>query len=515
MSFSILNDAEIKLAISEYREAYSDPIRLELINRREWYDGDIAVAIKDKIGKMFAAESAKTLAPMIEGSVNLLRYVVDELAMVYRYGASRSWRTKTATSVVDANGNERDVWNVEGVDEAYNRIADQADLDDVMLHAERMTLLCHDSILRYSYTDFGHTLAVLTRGDCDIVPYKNDPRRAAGIMWQVETVDAETGKAGDPVVWFVDAEKIVRHYGGDKMEEEPNKYAALNKKIAETNQRIFYPFIVRSDAYRDKTFWKPTLDFTVTDATVMAGVWMTYLNAMLKFCTFKQPYMTGVLAKQDSDFVMDFNRILKFIGQDISVGSIDYQAAMENVVDVLQRKLQILCICMNMPADSFSLEVRQQAGVTVRLYNRGLFERREADKRRWKQSEQTLARLIQFASNARFTGYPEDDIIPNDMDAGLLDVAYNDPPKSPDAAEDRAQWEWELKNKLATRADFIMEKNPGMSKEEAQKRVAEIDSENASSESLLTNAKTSGIIGVSGQARRPAKGGDETKPAKP
>ena len=143
--------------------------------------------------------------------------------------------------------------------------------------------------------------------------------------------------------------------------------------------------------------------------------------------------------------------------------------------------------------------------------NRGaLNELRQGRESGFIKAERAIGRTVQFTGNVtggNFENYPQDYKIDQKLNPDKMTVNFQEAEKQVDPKEDREHWDWLFEKGLANFSEYLVEKNPDISVEEAKKRVEINTADLIQHQAKLRQASDFGLTGS--QARNKLK---TTKP---
>lgn len=499
MLFAPAGENLVREAIARAMNAQDIAARDAITARRALYGGQALEIINSKIDVLFAdAEERKSLRRMAATSLNLVRYVIDTLAVVYRYGATRTWNNETPVEKDGITSSVND-----DATAAYARAMDQCEANETLDYVNKMCLLCGDVVVRYEYGKWGHRLYPMTRDVCDVIQDEDDPRRIRGVIWSVQQTDTPIWQGNQGQIlrrrWFhADAEKTTEYSADGRVVGSPvaSPYKKLNEERPIPGQNSFFPFLDFHDSYRPYTFWREHTDEELYSLAIEACVWLTYLNGQLKFNTLKQVYETpskeAALAGKLASQVMSWLAVYQGPagGQ---VGILDYTVDLDMTIRVLKAKLELFCSMRGLPGSVFSVAQTQSAsGISIKLDRVALSEMRGQRLNHYIARERVLARLVQYASNYGFVDYPKDEVIAAGLSPERLTVDFGEPPQAQDPKEDREQWQWEFEHGISTPAEFLTMKTSDMTRESAEAIIEANLSARAAKDAENMNARVFG-----------------------
>ena len=236
MLFEPVGPALLKLALVRAKEQINSYAKKEIERRRTFYNGSLKAELDTRIDLTFSnTEERLQLKALASLSVNTLKFVVDEISTVYRYGAERRWNYEEP-QIVDGKKASYDA----ETSATYSKIMEQCEADETLDKVDKLVTNCHDVILRYQYlNDYGHSLFPMTRNMCDIIQSEADPRIVTGVIWNTtpSNTPAFGGNSNTKIIWhYADAETF-RDYDSNgnlivsSLKENP--FAKLKRNVRE------------------------------------------------------------------------------------------------------------------------------------------------------------------------------------------------------------------------------------------------------------------------------------------
>ena len=153
---------------------------------------------------------------------------------------------------------------------------------------------------------------------------------------------------------------------------------------------------------------------------------------------------------------------INFLGVDGSISIVSPPNAIPALDESIQSSYKMLAQNYHLPT-SFVEGTTAASGVALKMRNMELTDERKSDVTRWKDIEYRLFDLerLMFA-------------VELGQDAGdLEDVDFSESVEVLNDQEQRDKWDWELEKGLIDLADIMMQKNPDLTREEAEEILAE------------------------------------------
>ena len=216
------------------------------------------------------------------------------------------------------------------------------------------------------------------------------------------------------------------------------------------------PFV---ECFRDG---KPETDYLDTNAStdliqtnLAINVAETNKNANIMFQSFGYLFVNG--AGIDKDTMQIGQDKVNYLGVDGSISIVSPPNAVPALDESIQSSYKMLAQNYHLPI-SFVEGTTAASGVALKLRNTELTDDRKSDVTRWRDIEFKL-----FELERRIIA------VEDGKDAGdLEDVDFSESVEVLNDQEQRDKWEWELSKGLIDLADILMQKNPDLTREEAE-----------------------------------------------
>ncbi len=216
------------------------------------------------------------------------------------------------------------------------------------------------------------------------------------------------------------------------------------------------PFV---ECFRDG---KPETDYLDTNAStdliqtnLAMNVAETNKNANIMFQSFGYLFING--SGIDHEKIQVGQDKVNFLGVDGSISIVSPPNAVPALDSSIQSSYKMLAQNYHLPI-SFVEGTTAASGVALKLRNTELTDERKSDVTRWREIEFELFELERTMI-----------AVEQGKDAGdLEDVDFSESVEVLNDQEQRDKWEWELSKGLIDLADILMQKNPDLTREEAE-----------------------------------------------
>lgn len=426
----IFSQAE-NIVQAAYRAAMLDANRERKANaakRLDYYHDFQVDYIRAQLARHFS--KPENMTPCF---VNLVRKIVNQLAMVYVQDARRT---------VDG-ATEKD-------QETFQEIARGCALGGKWKLANRYAKLLGVVLLRPVWRSGRLDLDVMTPDILDVT-VGDTPEDVQAVM---VTHYPDSGRQDDVTysVWTAEAFKRL-DYRGNLILEEANPYGVI-------------PFCAVWNRVPTDSFWTPGGE----DLVVIQEAFnekLTDLLYILRMQGFGVGYVKGMKGELSNvDPGTFFN-----LPEGGELGFAKTNAPVAEALAALDFLLKQAAVSNGLPASSLTTDPTDESGVARIVGNRELEEMRRDDVDLFRGYERRLFRLVRAVWNhhnpARKMG-----------EKAELVVDFYDPKPAVDPDKQASLWDSLLAMGVISPVDIVMERNPDLSREEAKARLVEIRDEN-------------------------------------
>lgn len=426
----IFSQAE-NMVRAAYQAAMLDANRDRKANaakRLDYYHDFQADYIREQLARHFT--KPENMTPCF---VNLVRKIVNQLAMVYVQDARRS---------LDG-GTERD-------QEIFQEIARSCGLGMKWKLCNRFAKLLGVVMLRPVWRGGRLDLDVVTPDVLDVA-YGDTPEDIQEIM---VTYYPASGRNDEVTysVWTAETFKRL-DYRGSEIEREPNPYGVI-------------PFVPVWNRVPTDSFWTPGGE----DLVVLQEAFnekLTDLLYVLRMQGFGVGYVKGMKGELSNvDPGTFFN-----LPEGGELGFANTNAPVADSLAALDFILKQAAVSNGLPASSLTTDPTDESGVARIVGNRELEEMRRDDVDMFRGYERRLFGLVRTVWNHH---NPARKI----SDKAELTVDFYDPKPAISADKQAALWDQLLAMGVISPVDIMLERNPDLSREEAKVRLVEVQDEN-------------------------------------
>ena len=374
--------------------------------------------------------SNTTLDKIVAGNINIAKRVIDRISLVYMTPPVREYTREDVTDFFIGK-------------------------ELKMQRLERMTNLLDAVLVKpcWRMGDNGGHIEYDIITDYEPI-FEDDPLTPAAVVYPIAVKDTVLDDTPELYAYWDSENHFTfdnhgKKYTTDDNPEMLNPYGRL-------------PFV---ECFRDG---KPEFSYLDTNASndlistnLAINVAETNKNANVMFQSFGYLFVNGTGIDKDSPINIGQDKI-NFLGVDGSISIVSPPNAIPALDESIQSSYKMLAQNYHLPI-SFVEGSTQASGIALKLRNIELTDNRKSDVTRWRDVEFELFDLERL-------------IIAVEMgqDAGdLEDVDFSESVEVLSEEEQRAKWDWELSKGIIDLADIMMQKNPDLTREEAEELLAE------------------------------------------
>ena len=421
----IPNMGELAVLMSKWdiKQQRKNKWKQERYEALDYYNGNTL----DYTSKYF---SDSTLNKVVAGNINIAKRVIDRISLVYMTPPVRAYTKED----IDTYFIEKDL-KLQRLERITNL------LDAVLLKPCWRTKEDGSGCIEYDIIS-------------DYEPiFGDDPLKPEAIVYPITS--KSTVLDNTPELWvYWDSENTFtfdnngKMYGEDDNPDMINPYGVL-------------PFV---ECFREG---KPEFSYLDTNASkdliatnLSINVAETNKNANVMFQSFGYLFVNG--AGIDKDTMQIGQDKINYLGVDGSISIVSPPNAIPALDESIQSSYKMLAQNYHLPI-SFVEGSSAASGVALKLRNIELTDERKSDVTRWRDIEYKLFDLERLMIAVEVG-----------QDAGdLEDVDFSESVEVLNDQEQRDKWDWELSKGLIDLADILMQKNPDLTREEAEEILAE------------------------------------------
>ncbi len=421
----IPNLSELSVLMSKWdiKQQRKNKWKQERYEALDYYNGNTI----DYTSKYF---SDSTLSKVVSGNINISKRVIDRISLVYMTPPVRAYTKED----IDLYFIEKDL-KLQRLERITNL------LDAVLLKPCWRTKEDGSGCIEYDIIS-------------DYEPiFGDDPLKPEAIVYPITS--KATVLDNTPELWvYWDSENTFTFDNNGKMYAEDDNPEMINPYGV-------LPFV---ECFREG---KPEFSYLDTNASkdliatnLSINVAETNKNANVMFQSFGYLFVNG--SGIDKDVISIGQDKINFLGVDGSISIVSPPNAIPALDESIQSSYKMLAQNYHLPI-SFVEGSSQASGLALKLRNIELTDERKSDVTRWRDIEYKLFDLERLMIAVEMG-----------QDAGdLEDVDFSESVEVLNDQEQRDKWDWELSKGLIDLADILMQKNPDLTREEADEILAE------------------------------------------
>ena len=297
------------LTIDDLRNAWNAPTErrrrsdvrdLISIYSNEWKD-----LLIEKINDRFLEQNAEKLRAQPDSSINLLRWVVDEIGAIY---------TEPCRRTVEGQADGLEAYEAGGL------------VDQFLDQACKLTQLCREVAIRPLWNEKKQAFSydIITPDKFSVIPDPIDPLEVLAII--IKLPGAETGAQACYSVWTEGTHcKTDASFRPIYSEQNPDH----------TNPYGLIPYVISHARFPALSFFNEQDSFALRDATLDAGVRMTDHAHLRHFQSFKQLAITGTTDEALGRLSLDPSAVALIKNPQASVSVLDLQADLREHLETI------------------------------------------------------------------------------------------------------------------------------------------------------------------------------------
>ena len=379
---------------------------------RLMYDNDWRDALRAAIKARFREENYKRLMLVLDNSINVLRWVINRVAGIYKKPPTRSlWLEEE-----------------ELTDPRFLAYQKESQLDLTMLQVNRMAVLYQDILVGpYVATNGDGSKRLryrfLAPEKCEVITQSDDPTAIKALFYPFVGRHANGSDARRYAYWDAN------HYRefDAQWKELPVFGPDGQENVGSINPYGRVPFVVFRPELPIDRFWHWKKTQGLYDTTINGGVGFTDILHAIKNQSFKQLALTGdELDKIDPNIILDPSQILD-LGSNAVATVLDLQANIPALFETVMQLLSFAVHTYGIMPKSFRGKMEATSGYALTVQEKDLREIHAEHRMVFAPSEQELYDVTRAVNNA----HPEFDELP----AGALHIAYEEagPGENPQA----------------------------------------------------------------------------------
>ena len=426
--------------------------RSKLRDRRLVYENDWDDLLTEELDRQFVPETAKNIKLMLDTSQNVFRRIVREICTVYKRPSVRELVRNDVTV-------ESPRWD---------ELVESLKLQWMLGEAHRLSKACTACFVRVHYVETKDKLILeLIPPDyiqVDLDP--DDPMEMTGCGFRVARKD-RSGRNVEAWIYYTPEKLYFLDSTGVPIK---NPFKGEPEESEAENPYGIIPIVPFHATAPTKSFWRPNWNKDAYRANILIGVLLTYMNFLVKTQSFKQLYFSADSVSPDMlNAVLDPLFPLP-LPSGTTAGTLDLNTRLEAIDSTIRNKVTAIANNYGISPENFSVSGNIQSGYGLRVANRALEEIRDADKVLAENVEQQLFRVIRTVNNV--SGGQR---IPEDVELRWNPGEISYPPSW---EEEEAQWTFEMDHGIANQVDYLLSKDPDLTREEAIERLVMIREEN-------------------------------------
>ena len=375
--------------------------------------------------------SASTLKKVVTGNINIAKRIIDRVSLVYMTPPIRTYTNEDLPELF------------------INK-------DHKLQRLERITNLLDAVLLKPCWRvkeDGGGCIEYDIIWDYEPI-FDEDPLTPSGIIYPI-TKKATVMDDTPETFAYWDSEN---HFIFDRN----NKVYTQDDNPDMLNPYGRLPFV---ECHREG---KPEMDYLDTNASndlistnLSINVAETNKNANVMFQSFGYLFVNGTGIDKDSMTIGQDK--INYLGVDGAISIVSPPNAIPALDGSIKSSYKMLAQNYHLPVGFVEGNAQAESGVALKMRNIELTDDRKSDIARWRDVEFKLFDLERLIIAVELG-----------QDSGdLEDVDFSESVEVLNDQEQREKWDWELSKGIIDLADIMIQKNPDLTRDEAEELLAE------------------------------------------
>lgn len=442
----------IEKALKNLNAANEDTRKDTIEKRLDYLYDNYKDLITDEIEDQFVKNNFENIKLMIDDSINLAEYIINEIAVLYAKEPQRKL--------------SKDSKRWEKIQETINQ-------NIIMDKVNKITFCCNECGIVVQPRNDTIELDIIAPNMISIIQEEDDPTKIFGFVYEINLSDTVDNDLTEQVPYKRDLYK--RQFIYYDIEGNHFKFDQNNKIIEnETNPdnvnpykddkgNFILPLVIFHNNYNENSIWDETSGNKIFSSTLQIGVVSTLFNYYLKNSSHKQPVITGNADVQIPDSqILDVLSVIKIIGEGADFKLVDFQGDLEQFFKQLQHKIELTLNQMGLALDDFTKSGSPESGYKLQLKKEPLKKKVDEQKPFYRIYENELFEKIRIVNNTMYGEQIDKNI--------TFAIDYAEYGMLEDPEEVRKDRTWKLQNNMTNILKLIMEDNPDIKTEvEAEK----------------------------------------------
>ncbi len=428
MRESTLAADSVKRNFLEWKSEVNAQWRRRMEFRHSYYIGDRSAWMEDfrqSLAKLYP-NTHRSLEPLLTW-VNLVRYVVDLQAQVYRKGAVRTLVDKHGAPVDDPIAIE-----------AFELWQEESAQDELWEEANRLSVLLGTVAIWIQADSNTGELVYQVVPNYRIWPYSSSQR-----MWELEAaqgiaIELESAK-DSTTAGFESMHRFARYLRTDDGTIELTitwKDGTPVDMLQPEYGLPFYPF-VKVDKHRTSTFFVHGDDDLVEFPKSIIRQ-LTDLAHTLHYAGFPMLVAAGFSEDEVRNLIVGANRILHSTSPDAKLDAIKPETPFADLLKVIMDTVKLWGITHNIPPMEFDIKQTYQSGISRIQARQNLLEERERQIKKFARLEKiafskamNIRKAFVREEELIFAGVPRDIARLRAFDLSRYSIEVSYPPVQP------------------------------------------------------------------------------------
>jgi hypothetical protein len=443
----------IEKVLKHLNTVNEDTRKNNIEERLDYFYDNFKTLLDNELKDQFVADNYDNIKLMIDDSINLVEYVINETAVLYVKEPQRKLSTDS---------------------KRWDEIQKTIKQDIIMDKVNKKTYACNECGILIQPRNNTIELDILSPNMISIIQDSDDPTKIFGFIYEINLSNTIDNNFTEQIKYKRDAYKrqfVYYDVEGNHFRFDENKKIIENETnpdnvnpYKDKQGNFILPLVICHKSYNENSVWDETSGNKMFSGTKQIGVLATLFNYYMKNASHKQPVITGNADVQIPDKqILDTMSVLKIIGEGANVDLLDFQGNLEQFFMQILHKIELFLNQEGLALEDFSKSGTPESGYKLQIKKEPLKKKINQQKPFFRIYENELFEKIRIVNNTMYNKKIDENIEFSIDFAEIEDV--------PDLKELREDRTWKLHNNITNPLKFIMEDNPDIKTEQEAEKI--------------------------------------------
>ncbi len=451
-------DPLVTKALQLLLESNESSRKSEIENRLDYYKDNFKDLIEAELKTQFVPENYKNMKKMIDDSINLVEFVIDEISTVYHDAPVRT-----------LDGEEDD-------ENIYFKMLKKIHYDLIMDKANKLCNVCNEVALVYQPRNDIVEVDLMTPNMFSVIQDADNPKKMYAFIYEIDLTDSNTSVGIKSLTHrsAIDERHFVYYDVEGHHFKFDNNYKVIENLDNPENENPYkdkdgnfiIPVVLCHRQYLEDSIFDTTSGNKIFSATKQIGVISTLFNYYLKNASHQQPVITGNADVQvPDDQILDVLKVLKIQGENADIKLLDFQGNLDEFKKQIDSKIEKALNQEGLALADFQKSGTPESGYKLQIKNEPLKKRRDDQVKFWRIYENEGFVIMRIVNNEMYDEKISDTA---KFNVDFVELKYTESPE-----EKRKNDEWELLHNLTNPLQLMMDDDKDLDMKQAEAKYTE------------------------------------------